>query len=132
MKMSLKYPVIIEGQYLSVLHKHKLLVLIRKWLFAYAKTKTQISSFVFATWIVQWLYFLNPNFPVSNHILYSAAGFVSDLDRNLKDKFLQVIAQLITVKALTRLDLGRSVFSSCLFYFVGFVMCNSCHFIYFA
>ena len=44
---------------------------------AYAKTKTQISfavtaklisAFVFATRIVQFLYFLNPNFPVSSHL----------------------------------------------------------------
>ena len=39
------------------------------------KTKTQISfavlisAFVFATWIVQFLYFLNPKFPASNHLL---------------------------------------------------------------
>ena len=46
-------------------------------LFAFAKTKTQIScavtaqlisAFVFATWIVQYLFFLNPKFPVSSHI----------------------------------------------------------------
>ena len=45
---------------------------------AYAKTKTQISfavtaklisAFVFATQIVQFLYFLNPEFPVSSHLL---------------------------------------------------------------
>ena len=48
-------------------------------LFAYAKTKTQISfavtaklisTFVFATGIVQSLYFLNPNFQVSSHFLW--------------------------------------------------------------
>ena len=49
---------------------------------AYAKTKTQISfavtaklisAFVFATWIVQYLYFLNTKFPASSHLqwLYS-------------------------------------------------------------
>ena len=47
-------------------------------LFAYAKTKTQISfavtaklisAFVFATRIVQSLYFLNPTFQASNHLL---------------------------------------------------------------
>ena len=44
---------------------------------AYAKTKVQIScavrklisAFVFATRIVQFLYFLNPKFPVSSHLL---------------------------------------------------------------
>ena len=48
-------------------------------IFAYAKTKTQISfavtaklisAFVFATWIVQSLYFLNPKFQVSSHLLW--------------------------------------------------------------
>ena len=48
-------------------------------LFAYAKTKTQISfvvtaklisAFVFATLIVQALYFLNPKFQASNHLLW--------------------------------------------------------------
>ena len=48
-------------------------------LFAYAKTKTQISfavtakligAFVFATRIVQSLYFLNPKFQVSSHFLW--------------------------------------------------------------
>ena len=46
--------------------------------FAYAKTKTQIrfavtakliSAFVFATQIVQSLYFLNPKFQASSHLL---------------------------------------------------------------
>ena len=44
---------------------------------AYAKTKTQISfavtaklisAFVFATWIVQYLYFLNTKFQASSHL----------------------------------------------------------------
>ena len=46
---------------------------------SYAKTKTQISfavttklisAFVFATWIVQSLYFLNPKFQASCHLLW--------------------------------------------------------------
>ena len=45
--------------------------------FAYAKTKTQklISAFVFATWIVQFLFFLNLKFQASSHLqwLYSLA-----------------------------------------------------------
>ena len=45
--------------------------------FAYAKTKMQISfaitaklisAFVFATWIVQNLFFLNTKFPASSHL----------------------------------------------------------------
>ena len=48
-------------------------------IFAYAKTKTQISfavtaklisAFVFATRIVQSLYFLNPKFQASSHLLW--------------------------------------------------------------
>ena len=47
--------------------------------FAYAKTKTQISfavtaklisAFVFATRKVQFLYYLNPKFQASNHLLW--------------------------------------------------------------
>ena len=47
--------------------------------FAYAKTKTQISfavtaklisAFVFATRIVQFLFYLNPKFQVSSHLLW--------------------------------------------------------------
>ena len=52
----------------------------KKRLFAYAKTKTQISfavtgklisAFVFATRIVQSLYFLNLKFQASSHLLWS-------------------------------------------------------------
>ena len=44
-------------------------------IFAYAKTKTQISFavihvFVFATRIVQSLYFLNPDFQASSYLLW--------------------------------------------------------------
>ena len=48
-------------------------------IFAYAKTKTQISfavtaklisAFVFAIGIVQFLYYLNPKFQASSHILW--------------------------------------------------------------
>ena len=52
---------------------------VRKLAFAYAKTKTQISfavtaklisAFVFASRIVQSLYFLNPKFQASSHLLW--------------------------------------------------------------
>ena len=48
------------------------------YLFAYAKTKMQISfavtaklisTFVFATWIVQFLFYLNQKFQASSHLL---------------------------------------------------------------
>ena len=50
---------------------------VRKRPFSYAKTKTQISlavtgklisAFVFATWIAQYLFYLNPKFQASSHI----------------------------------------------------------------
>ena len=53
-------------------------VIWRGFFFAYAKTKVQIScavtvqlisTFVFATWIVQFPYFLNPNFLASSYLL---------------------------------------------------------------
>ena len=36
---------------------------------SFAVTAKLISTFVFATWIVQYLYFLNPKFPASSHFL---------------------------------------------------------------
>ena len=41
--------------------------------FSFAVTAKLISAFVFATWIVQYLYFLNPKFQASSHLqqLYS-------------------------------------------------------------
>ena len=56
----------------------------KKRIFAYAKTKTQIScavtaklisAFVFATWIVQSLYFLNSNFQASIHLQWLCSPF---------------------------------------------------------
>ena len=70
-------------------------------LFAYAKTKTQISfavtaklisAFVFATWILQYIFFLNPNFQVSSNC---AARIVSDLVGNSKDRFSHVAAHIL-------------------------------------
>ena len=55
------------------------LVMKKKRLFAYAKTETQISfavtaklisAFVFATWIVQSLLYLNPKFQALIHLLW--------------------------------------------------------------
>ena len=57
----------------------QLSLVLGKRLFAYAKTKAQISfavttklisAFVFATWIEQSLYFLNPKFQASSHLLW--------------------------------------------------------------
>ena len=54
-------------------------LVVRKPVFAYVKTKMQISctvpaklisSFVFATWIVQSILYIHQKFPASSHILY--------------------------------------------------------------
>ena len=45
-------------------------------------TAKLISAFVFATQIVQFLYFLSPKFPASSHFCGCIAWFVSDLVRN--------------------------------------------------
>ena len=37
---------------------------------AYAETKAQISAFVIPTFIVQSIYFLNPKFQASSHLLW--------------------------------------------------------------
>ena len=71
--------------------------------FAYGKTKVQISFavtaklisiFVFATQIVKFLYFLNPKFPASSHLLclYNLVCFgpfqmVFSLHGSIKDNF---------------------------------------------
>ena len=61
-----------------------------------AKTKTQISfavtaelisAFVFATWIVQSLYFLNQNFKSLAIFSGCTAQLVSDLVKNPEDQF---------------------------------------------
>ena len=70
----------------------------RNRLFAYAKTKTQISfavtaklinAFVFATRIVQYLHFLKPNFKPLAILCGCTARFVSDLVGNPEDRFSQ-------------------------------------------
>ena len=47
--------------------------------FAYAKTKAQTSAFVFATQIVQFLFFLNPKIQESCLLLRLYRSVVSDL-----------------------------------------------------
>ena len=73
--------------------KKGMCLVMRKLLFAYEKTKAQIScavtaqvisTFVFTTQIVQFLYCLNAKFQASNHLLWP---YLSDLVRNLEDMF---------------------------------------------
>ena len=62
---------------------------------AFAKTKAQINfAFVFATRIVQFVFYLNPKFQVSNLFLRL---FVSNLVGNPDDRFSFVAAQFILV-----------------------------------
>ena len=63
-----------EGKLIVDIDMFHMSLVMRKPAFCtvYAKTKTQISfavTFVFATRIVQSLYFLNPKFQVSNNLL---------------------------------------------------------------
>ena len=58
-------------------------------------TAKLISVFVFATRIVQSLYFLNPKFQVSSHLLWLYSPVVSDLVTNPEDLFSDVAAQMI-------------------------------------
>ena len=71
--------------------------------FAYGKTKTQIgfavtakliSAFVFATRIVQSLYYLNPKFQASDIFYSCTARFVSDLVIIPEDWFSHNEAQM--------------------------------------
>ena len=73
---------------------------------AYAKTKTQISfavaaklisAFVFATLIVQYLFFLNTKFQASSRLQWlHTAWFVSDLVRNHIVGFSHVAAHVFS------------------------------------
>ena len=75
----------------------------RKPGFAYAKTKTQISfvvtvklisAFVFATWIVQSLSFLNPKFQTSRHLRWLYSPVCVGPGRKPEDRFSHSEAQI--------------------------------------
>ena len=79
----------------------------RKPDFAYVKTKAQISfavtaklinAFVFATRIVQFLFFLNPKFQPSKLLCDCTAWFLSDLVGNPEVGFSRITAQFSSVK----------------------------------
>ena len=53
-----------------------------------------IRAFVFATLIVQTLFFLNLKFQVSSHLLWSTAQFLSDLVGNPVDRFFRIAAHI--------------------------------------
>ena len=55
---------------------------------SFALTAELISAFVFSTWIVQFLYFLNPKFPASYHLLRLYRPVCVRPDRNPNCWFL--------------------------------------------
>ena len=91
-------------------------------LFAYAKTKTQIScavtaqlisAFVFATQIVSTIPLL-PKFKISKPLAIlsnCAARFMSDLDGNPEDRFSHVEAHIKSYNAIFKLK--RTIFDTC-------------------
>ena len=79
----------------------------KPFFFAYAKTKTQISfavtaklisAFVFATWIVPSLFYLNLKFQAYSHLLWLYSPVVSDLVSNPEDRFSHNEAHFISTK----------------------------------
>ena len=71
---------------------------------AYAKTKTQISfavtaklisAFVFATWIVHSLFFLNPKFQACSNLLWLYSPVCVGPGRKPKDRFSDVAAHIV-------------------------------------
>ena len=80
----------------------------KPFFFAYAKTKTQISfavtaklisAFVFATRIVQSLYFLNTKFQDSSHLVWSCSLVcVGPVVGNPEDRFSHNVAQMVFTK----------------------------------
>ena len=88
----------------------------RNRLFAYAKTKTQISfavtaklirAFVFATRKVQCLYFLNLKFQASSHLLWLYSLVCIGPGRNPEDRFSQNEAHMKRVHVSVLLRTGR-------------------------
>ena len=66
--------------------------IMRKPVFAYAKTKAQINTFGFPTWIVQSLF----KYQTSSHLLWLSTWFVSDLVENPKDRFSHDAAHMFS------------------------------------
>ena len=82
------------------------------WIFAYAKTKVQvscavtaqlISTFVFATGIVQSLSYLYQNFKLLGCFCVCTGRFVSDLVENPEDQFSSVTTHIIVYAPVRRL-----------------------------
>ena len=98
-----------RGDYMS-------LVMRKPVVFAYAKTKTQISfavtaklisAFVFATRIVQSLYFLNPKFQVSRHILWLHSPVCVGPGKKPEDRHSHNEAHISISEELKSIDCGQ-------------------------
>ena len=75
-------------------HRLYLSLVVRKpALCIHAKTKTQISAFVFAIRIVQSLYYLNPKFQASSHLLWLYSPVCVGPRRNPEDRLSHNEAQ---------------------------------------
>ena len=106
----LKHPLSLRT-ILNELHREK------KRSFAYAKTKAQISfavtaklisAFVFATRIVQFLFYLNPKFQASSFFLRLHRPVYVGPGRKPEDRFSCVTAQMVSNTlgiAITRREL---------------------------
>ena len=79
--------------------------IMRKSFFAYAKTKTQISfavtaklisAFVFATRIVQFLFYLKLKFQVSSHLLWLYSPVCVGPGRKPEDRFSHNEAHMVS------------------------------------
>ena len=69
---------------------------------AYAKTMVQISTYVFASLTVQCLYFLNPKFPASSHLLWLLRLVCVILVQKLNCWFSHKAAHILTPNQDTR------------------------------
>ena len=92
-------PNIIKWQWLLNVPVYKWAASWENRIFAYAKTKgaDQHSAFVSATWIVQFLFFLNPKFPASSLLVWLYRLVCTVLVGNPEDRFSHVAAQKFSI-----------------------------------
>ena len=82
---------------------------------SFTVTTKLISAFVFATGIVQSLFFLQPKFPVSCHLLWLHSPVWADLDRNHNISFLMMRLKYVGVATLAVFSVTFFQFFSVLF-----------------
>ena len=76
-------------------------------------TAKLISPFVFATWKVQSLYFQNPNFQASCHLLWLHSLVCVDQVGNQNVGFLMTRLKYLSLYLLSSLELSKLCYSSC-------------------